>query len=148
MGAELAGGAGRKAAEDELDRHVAAWTADRSAAEIFGLLQPDVPAAPVQTGLDMLGDPQLAFRGYLTTLVHGEVGEAVYEGSQAILSVTQPRPRKAAPCFAEDNGHVLGGLLGYTDAEIGELIAAGAIETPAAPAAPAAPSEGGAATSG
>jgi benzylsuccinate CoA-transferase BbsF subunit len=131
---ELASSAGRKAAEDELDRHIAAWTADRTATEIFGLLQPDVPVAPVQSGLDMLSDPQLAFRGYLTTLVHGEVGEAVYEGSQAILSVTQPRPRKAAPCFAEDNRYVLGALLGYTDAEIGELIAAGVVEVPADPA--------------
>jgi crotonobetainyl-CoA:carnitine CoA-transferase CaiB-like acyl-CoA transferase len=118
----------RKANEDALEALVGAWTADKSAARVVELLQPDVPAAPVQTGFDLLNDPQLRHRGYLHTLRHAEVGDIFYEGSQVQASATQPWPRTAAPVFAANTVQVLRDLLGYSQGEIEALIAKGAVE--------------------
>lgn len=120
--------AGRKANEDELEALVGALTADKTAAEVFEQLQPEVPAAPVQTSNDLLEDPQLRHRGYLHVLHHAEVGDVPYEGSQAIASATPAYPRKAAPVFGADTVHVLRDLLGYEPDEIEALIARGAVE--------------------
>jgi crotonobetainyl-CoA:carnitine CoA-transferase CaiB-like acyl-CoA transferase len=120
--------AGRKAHEDELETLMGAWTADKSPAEVFQLLQPQVPAAPVQTGEDLLRDPQLRHLGYLHTLRHAEVGDMPYEGSQAIASVTPAYPRKAAPLFGADTVQVLREFLGYPAEEVEALIAKGAVE--------------------
>jgi crotonobetainyl-CoA:carnitine CoA-transferase CaiB-like acyl-CoA transferase len=120
--------AGRKAHEDELEALLSAWTADKTSAEVFQRLQPEVPAAPVQTGEDLLRDPQLRHRGYLHTLHHAEVGDTRYEGSQAIASITPAYPRKAAPAFGADTVQVLRDFLGYRAEEIEALIAKGAVE--------------------
>lgn len=120
--------ADRKANEDELEALVGAWTADQSAQAVFERLQPDVPAAPVRTNLDLLDDPQLRHRGYFHTLRHAEVGDVMYEGSQAIASATPAYPRKAAPVFGADTVQVLREFLGYAPDEIDALIAKGAVE--------------------
>jgi crotonobetainyl-CoA:carnitine CoA-transferase CaiB-like acyl-CoA transferase len=120
--------AGRKANEDELEALVGAWTAGKTAAEVFERLQPEVPAAPVATNLDLLDDPQLRHRGYLHTLHHAVVGDIPYEGSQAIASATPAYPRKAAPAFGADTVQVLREFLGYGADEIEALIAKGAVE--------------------
>jgi crotonobetainyl-CoA:carnitine CoA-transferase CaiB-like acyl-CoA transferase len=120
--------AGRKANEDELESLVGAWTADKTAAEIFEQLQPEVPVAPVRTNNELLEDPQLLHRGYLRTLHHAEVGDMPYEGSQAIASATPAYPRKAAPVFGTDTVQVLRDFLGYEPDEIKALIALGAVE--------------------
>ncbi len=118
----------RKANEDALEANVAAWTSDQTPTEVMERLQPEVPAAPVRTNLDLLDDPQLRHRGYLQTLDHEEVGAAVYETSPIIASVTQSHPRKAAPAFGADTRAVLADVLGYDPAEIEALIASGAVE--------------------
>jgi len=119
---------GRKANEVALEAHISAWTANKTAAEVVGLLQPEVPAAPVLTNLELLEDPQLRHRGYLHSLHHPEVGEATYEGSQVIASATPAYPRKAAPVFGADNLQVLQDFLGYEPSEIEVLIAKGVVE--------------------
>jgi len=126
--ARFASLADRKAHEDALEALVSAWTADKTPAEVVEQLQPEVPAAPVLTGLDLFTDPQLHHRGYLHTLHHGEVGDIPYEGSQVIATATQPWPRKAAPVFAADTVQVLRDFLGYSEAEIEDLVAKGAVE--------------------
>jgi crotonobetainyl-CoA:carnitine CoA-transferase CaiB-like acyl-CoA transferase len=118
----------RKANEDALEALIGAWTAGQSADEVASRLQPDVPAAPVRTNLELPHDPQLRSRGYFHKLRHSEVGEIDYEGSQVIATATQSRPRKAAPAFGEDSRQVLGELLGYSSDEIEAFIACGAVE--------------------
>jgi crotonobetainyl-CoA:carnitine CoA-transferase CaiB-like acyl-CoA transferase len=125
---------GRKANEDELEALIAAWTAPQTREQVADRLQPDVPAAPVRTNLELPDDPQLHSRGYLQKLRHSEVGEIWYEGSQVIATAAQSRPRKAAPAFGEDSRQVLGDLLGYRAEEIEALIAAGAVELKGPPA--------------
>jgi crotonobetainyl-CoA:carnitine CoA-transferase CaiB-like acyl-CoA transferase len=119
---------GRKQHEDALERHVAEWTRSRRADVVFHLLQPDVAAAPVQDARDLLADPQMRYRRYLRPLQHTVMGEVLYEGTQAELSVTPPHLSKAAPCLGEDTRPVLRELLGYTDDEINSLFAAGIVE--------------------
>jgi crotonobetainyl-CoA:carnitine CoA-transferase CaiB-like acyl-CoA transferase len=119
---------GRKANEDELEALVGAWTAQQTPDQVMARLQPEVPAAPVRTNLELPGDPQLRSRGYLHKLRHTEVGEIFYEGSQVIATATQSQPRKAAPAFGEDSREVLGELLGYAPDEIEALVACGAVE--------------------
>ena len=119
---------GRKAHEDDLDAHVGAWTAGRRSTEVFYLLQPDVPAAPVQDARDLQQDPQIRYRQYFRELDHTVMGPTLYEGRQAELSLTPPVLSKAAPCLGEDSRMVLADLLHLGDAEIDELIALGVIE--------------------
>jgi crotonobetainyl-CoA:carnitine CoA-transferase CaiB-like acyl-CoA transferase len=119
---------GRKASEDALDAHVSAWTAGRRSSEVFYLLQPDVPAAPVHDARDLQRDPQIQFRRYFRELDHTVMGPSLYEGRQAELSLTPPVLSKAAPCLGEDSRLVLSELLGLDDAEIDELIGLGVVE--------------------
>ena len=126
--------AGRKAAEDLIDRELAAWTAERDRGEVFRLLQPRIAAAPVNDPADLHRDPQLEHRRYLRVLCHPEMGPTLYEGPQADLSLTPARLAKAAPCLGEDTRWALG-LLGYDPAAIDELIEAGAAQEYTPPAA-------------
>ena len=121
-------GAGRRRrpapAEDELDRRLAEWTADRSAEELFAALQPRVAAAPVRAPGALLADPQLRHRGYFPVLDHPVMGPVPYHGVQGLFSRTPGRPRKAAPCVGEDTWTVLTELLGYDPDEVAALLAA------------------------
>jgi crotonobetainyl-CoA:carnitine CoA-transferase CaiB-like acyl-CoA transferase len=119
---------GRKAHEDDLDAHVSAWTAGRRSTEVFYLLQPDVPAAPVHDARDLQQDPQIRFRRYYRELDHTVMGPTLYEGRQAELSLTPPVLSKPAPCLGEDSRMVLGDLLHLGDSEVDELIGLGVIE--------------------
>jgi crotonobetainyl-CoA:carnitine CoA-transferase CaiB-like acyl-CoA transferase len=120
--------AGRKANEDEVEAIVAAFTASRTREEVVALLQPEVVAAPVNDPYDLLDDPQLLHRGYLVELEHTVMGRVRYQGPEATLSATPMRLSKAAPALGEDTRAVLAGLLGYSSAEIDELVASGAVE--------------------
>jgi benzylsuccinate CoA-transferase BbsF subunit len=120
--------AGRKAAEDLIDRHLAEWTAKHTTTELFRRLQPSVAAAPVQAPGDLVDDPQLRHRGYWPVLEHTVMGPVPYNGMQAQLSATPGRLRKAAPCVGEDTIHVLVDLLGCDEDEVADLIASEAVE--------------------
>ena len=125
---ELADAAGRRRREDELDRRLAEWTADRSAEELFAALQPRVAAAPVRAPGALLADPQLRHRGYFPVLDHTVMGPVPYHGVQGLLSRTPGRPRKAAPCVGEDTWAVLTELLGYEPDDVAALLSGGAVE--------------------
>jgi benzylsuccinate CoA-transferase BbsF subunit len=119
---------GRKAHEDELEALIGAWTSGQTAREATERLQPEVPAAPVLTNVELPHDPQLKSRGYLQLLRHAEVGEILYEGGAVLASVTPSYPRKAAPVFGADSRKVLEELLGYSPDEIDAFVACGAVE--------------------
>jgi crotonobetainyl-CoA:carnitine CoA-transferase CaiB-like acyl-CoA transferase len=130
---------GRKAAEDLIDRELAAWTAQRDRDEVFRRLQPRIAAAPVNDPADLHRDPQLEYRRYLRELRHPEMGPTLYEGPQAELSLTPPRLAKAAPCLGEDTRWALAEI-GYDAVAIDELLQVGAAQQYAPP--PAGPPEG------
>ncbi len=119
---------GRKANEDEIDGHLAGWTAGFEQAELFYRLQPEVPAGMVHDQTGLHEDPQIAYRGYFVPLEHTVMGTVPYDGLQAKLSKTPGRLTKAAPCVGEDTYAVLQDILGMDADEIADLIATEAVE--------------------
>ncbi len=115
--------AGRKANEDDLERSIEAWTAERSPEEVMATLQAaGVPAGVVQNARDCLEDPHLRERGYYVYLDHPEAGRTAYDGSGLHLSETPARFERAAPCLGEHTHQVAKEILGLSDDEIADLL--------------------------
>jgi len=106
--------AGRIAAQDELDAHIASWTADRDADDVAqSLLALGVPASPVRTPPERIdADPDVAAWGLFPEVEHPEMGKVRVEGLPIHLSETDWQYRSAAPCLGEHNDYVFGELLG------------------------------------
>jgi crotonobetainyl-CoA:carnitine CoA-transferase CaiB-like acyl-CoA transferase len=126
--ARFAQGPARREHQDELRPLITSWTRDRTKAAAAAVLQAaGVPAAPVNNGRDIFGDPALRAAGFIVPLEHPETGRHEYPGLAFRLDRTPGRIRQAAPCFGQHNRFVLGGLLGRDDAAIAELYAAGTV---------------------
>jgi len=119
---ELAGFAGRKAREDELDARLGAWCAQRSADEIVAALwTAGVPVAPVA----MPHEPdhtQFAHRGFFETVEHPVEGSTIVAGSPVRFTRDRyPVHRRRAPMLGEHNAYVVTELLGMTADEYDDL---------------------------
>jgi benzylsuccinate CoA-transferase BbsF subunit len=90
-----------------------------------------VPCGLLETAEDLLNDPQLKHRGHFRVLQHREIGEMSVNTPAYWLSKTPCHIWKAGPCIGEDNEYVLKKLLGYTDDDIADLLAEGALTTEA-----------------
>ena len=114
----------------ELDDIIGEWTLKRDHYKVMQILQDaDVPAGPVLNAKELLEDPHLNERGIFETVDHPVAGPHPYVGMYAKLSKTPGSIRKAAPCLGEDNGYVLGELLGVSEEEIDQLEKDGIIGT-------------------
>jgi crotonobetainyl-CoA:carnitine CoA-transferase CaiB-like acyl-CoA transferase len=123
-----ASAAGRLEHRDAIDAVVAAWSRKFERGAIEARLQSrGVPAHQVQSSADAYADPQFTHRGHFVALDHPTLGKFTVEGPRAKLSRTPAVVRRAAPTLGQDNQHVLEGLLGYDEARISELVAAGAL---------------------
>lgn len=119
---ELATVEGRRAAEDELEHAIAAWTATRTGDEVEQRLQAaGVPSHLAVTSDDYPRDAQLAHRGHLVELPHPLHGSTYVEGPRYSLSATPGRPRTAAPTLGQHNEQVLSEILGYDADRINAL---------------------------
>jgi crotonobetainyl-CoA:carnitine CoA-transferase CaiB-like acyl-CoA transferase len=119
----------RRAYREQLDAALSAWTRERTNQEAEQALQArGVPASAVMTSADALADPQLAARGHFATAQHPEFGDIPLEAARFRMSRSQARPPAAAATFGRDNEHVLRDILGMTDEQVVELVAAGALE--------------------
>ena len=118
----------RLARRDEIDAALAAACADE---EPFGLAErlrrAGVPAYAVLRATDLNDDPQLRHRQFFVDLDHPRIGRVHYDGPVSILSATPHAPTHAGPPIGQHTFEVLHELLGYTDDEIAELAAAGAL---------------------
>ena len=122
----------RLAAADRLDASVAAWTEVRGGAAIEAALQAaGIAAHRASTSADMQADPQLVHRRHYVELPHPQFGRTVVENTRFALSATPARVARAAPLYGQDNEHVLRDLLGYNQARIDTLRAAGTLRTEA-----------------
>jgi crotonobetainyl-CoA:carnitine CoA-transferase CaiB-like acyl-CoA transferase len=121
--------AGRLAAQDQLDAHIASWTDERDADEIARLLLAvGVPASPVRTPPERIDhDPDVAAWGLFPTVEHLEVGPMRVEGLPIHLSETDWEYARAAPCLGEHNDFVFGELLGLGADAIAALRADGVV---------------------
>jgi len=118
----------RKSGEEEIEREIAAWTATRSPEDVTRVLQAaGVAAFPTMTNQDLFEDEHLASRGFFVNLPHPEVGARSHAGIPWKLSGTPCAVEAPAPCLGEHNDDVLRRVLGYSDAEVAELAAAGVL---------------------
>ena len=101
----------------------------RPAAEVMAKMQSaGIDAGVVQTGQDLLEDPQLKFRHHFWNLEHKEIGTLPHLGQSFILSETPAQPRMPAPCLGEHTEHVCREFLGMADSEFVELLSRGAFD--------------------
>ena len=120
--------AGRLAHAEELDRIVARWTSTLDQYQAEALLQAaGVPASAVQNSADLSRDPQLAHRGHFVQLEHSVHGTTFVESTAIKLSLTPGTVTKAAPTLGADAQYILQDLLGYSDEQITDLTADGAL---------------------
>jgi benzylsuccinate CoA-transferase BbsF subunit len=118
----------RKRNEDALEERISRWTKELSSEEATARLQAaGVAAFPTMTNQDLAEDPHLNARGFFVDLPHPEIGPRHHAGIPWRLSATPCSVAAPAPCLGEHNLEVLGGVLGYSDAEIEALSAEGAL---------------------
>ncbi|MCY4035887.1 MAG: CoA transferase, partial [bacterium] len=87
-----------------------------------------VAAAGVAKPVDRVdNDPNTAAWGLWPTVVHGEMGRLRVDGIPAHFSETDWVLERGAPLLGQHNRQVLGGLLGYSDAELADWAAEGVI---------------------
>jgi CoA:oxalate CoA-transferase len=118
---------GRVARIDEVTAAVVDWTATRTRNEISALCdQYHVPAAPLRDLMEVLADPHLHARGFLTDHVTDAVPVALpnspmrYEGSAL-------RPLMSAPSLGQHTDEVLTELCGLDEAALADLRREGVI---------------------
>ncbi len=132
-GAALAGDArfaalpDRQAHAAALEALVAGWTRDQEALALQDRLQALGLAAHIAANSeDLWADPQLQHLGHFVHQAH-PLGPMTVEACRIALSATPAAPARPAPTVGGDNVQVLRGILGYDEARIAELAAAGAL---------------------
>lgn len=120
----FASAAGRAAHVEELDRYVAEWIAQRSAAEVIDAFEAaDAAVAPVYTAADVLADPQVQALDMITTVDDDELGPMKMQNVLFRLSETPGGIRHTGRSLGADTDEVLDGL-GLDAERIAELRAA------------------------
>ena len=106
--------------------HILQWASQQRKNELVEQAQKrHFPASPVSTTLDLINDPQLIARGFLTQIEHRQFGRIMFpQGPLASMRRAELAP---APLLGEHNGALLA-QLGYSPAEQRSLAAAGVIQ--------------------
>jgi len=119
----------RRSGRDELDRHLSAWTAGLTKAEVASRLQCfGVPCAPVLTAVDQMEDPHLLAHGYPVPIVQQDAGPLTFEGP-CYLATGMPGPLiTQAPRLGEHTREICRHDLGMTDEEFERLVGEGVLE--------------------
>lgn len=113
---------------DTLVPAVSALVAQRTAAEWLTLLNDNaIPAGPINTVPQAFDDPQVATLGVVHTLAHPTAGSVRVVGPPFRLSDTPAEVRAHPPLLGEHTDAVLRETLGFDDAALTRLRAAGAI---------------------
>jgi benzylsuccinate CoA-transferase BbsF subunit len=119
----------RKENEAALDAIIEKWTVVRAPEEVMTALQAEgIPSGIVENAADVFEDPQLRARGLFWPMEHNEIGLFTHLGASMVLSKTPAQASSPSPCMGEHNEHVITKILGKTDEEFVELLAAGALE--------------------
>ncbi len=110
----------------EIDEIVSAWTQSRSPHEAAEILQAaGIPAGAAQLVTELLHDPQLNARQYVTIVPHPEAGDTAYARPAFALSNTPTYTESHAPLYGQDIDYVLRDLLGLNTDEVAALEATG-----------------------
>jgi crotonobetainyl-CoA:carnitine CoA-transferase CaiB-like acyl-CoA transferase len=110
---------------------VEAWTSTLTPYEVQAAAQANgVAAAAMLSVLQQFDDPQLQHRGFFVPVEQQGSGPLLFEGPAFVATGMEPPRIEQAPLLGEHTREVCREVLGYDDAEIDRLIAAGAIEEP------------------
>jgi crotonobetainyl-CoA:carnitine CoA-transferase CaiB-like acyl-CoA transferase len=113
----------RKANEDALDAIVEAWTSELDRFEVRDRLQAaGVAAFPPMSNKDLAEDPHLNERKFFVEKEHPEVGVRKHAGMPWKMSETPCEVWRAAPTIGQDNDYVYGEVLGFSSAQIADLV--------------------------
>ncbi len=77
-----------------------------------------VPAGVVQTGADLLRDPQLRHRNYFASFADSLIGPFEIPRAGITFRGTAEEPLRLPNRFGADNDSILGEILGYDKATI------------------------------
>ena len=107
---------------DEIDRRISEACGDKDPQWLLEQLAArSVPAGRVLDTVAIHEDPHLAAREFWVELPHPRMAPWKQPRSAWQFQEAAPRPRRHAPLFGEHNEEILGGLLGLSASEIGEL---------------------------
>ena len=121
--------AGRHAAADELDEHLATWTIATEARQVMDTLQgAGVPAAAVLGPSDLLSDPHLYERGFIQVIVQPGFDTLLVEGDCHAAAHLPKKPPGPAPRQGQHTREIAGQLLGLTAEQVQNLISKGVLE--------------------
>jgi len=102
-----------------LDAIVEEWTKTRTAEEVMAHLQnAGVPAGVVQTGADLLKDPQLRHRNYFSAFADSLIGPFEIPRSGFVFRGAIEEPLCLPNRFGADNQSILTEILGYDQGTI------------------------------
>ncbi|MBF6186472.1 MULTISPECIES: CaiB/BaiF CoA transferase family protein [Nocardia] len=116
--------------QDELDRIIGDWAAQRQPDDIIATLNAaGVISGPINTVAEVVRDPQLRSRGMIAEHYDERIGRAVLgPGIVPVLSQTPGRIRNAGSAHpGQHNEEIYRGLLGKSAEELAELRAAGVV---------------------
>jgi crotonobetainyl-CoA:carnitine CoA-transferase CaiB-like acyl-CoA transferase len=122
--------AGRRAAHDALDEHLAAWAAERELGPaVEHLVAHGVAAAPVFDGRVGSGHPQHAARGFYEQVAHPVAGTHPFPVMPFRYASQKSWIHSPAPLVGQHNREILREVVGLSDAEIDALEADAVIGT-------------------
>ena len=122
--------AGRHAHADDLEIELGKILGERTTHEwVRRLDAAGVPGGPVLTYAEAMQQEQVAARAMIATLPHPKIGQVRVLGPAAKMSETPPSVRTAGPMLGQHSREVLTEI-GYDDAQITDLLAAGIIAEP------------------
>lgn len=110
--------------QDELDRHIEAWTLTHTDYEVTRMLQKEgVAAFPTLSNRGLTEDPHLNERGFFEEIEHPDpdMDGKKYDGILWKMSKTPGKIRSRAPFAGEHNNYVFGELIGMSQDEINKL---------------------------
>jgi len=116
----------RRGAHDEIDRRLSEWTQSHRDRDVMNLLQAHgVPAGMMMRMSDQPQDPQFQARGYVLEIEQPGIGPILLEGA-AFRATGLPEPiTRPAPLLGQHTRDIGGSILGYSESELDEMIAAG-----------------------
>jgi crotonobetainyl-CoA:carnitine CoA-transferase CaiB-like acyl-CoA transferase len=91
------------------------------------LREAGAPAYASMRATDLHSDQQLIDRNFFIELEHSGFGKHTFDGPVTTFSKTPSRPTRAGPLIGEHTFEVMKDILGYSDDEISEIAATGAL---------------------
>jgi formyl-CoA transferase len=123
---DLQTNAGRWRRRDELDEAIAQWSIRHTRDEALKILdEAGVPSGPIYTAADICADDQYAARNMIQDFTvdtgGGEPQAVGFAGIVPVIGGESLPIRNVGPDLGEHTREVLASVLGYSDAEIGEV---------------------------